>query len=194
MKGEGSVTFWQLKVLLIVQKAHFVRALDKTFCLAQQFKIKMTDYEKFRSKVGSDFQLQWPQLSGVLSITSTDLVQDLLSKDPIVTVTEKLDGSNLCLSSGSWIASRRRVILDNPSQHDLDKYMFCGVSLSSIGQLMPKLKLIAQDLKSYFMDRDFEVMLYGEWIQKVEKCFIWYSKSVGCVSCSRNDVSFVLFL
>jgi hypothetical protein len=71
----------------------------------------MIKKSKFGAKAGSEFLLQWPQIPGVLSVATTSLVQELLVRNPTVTVTEKLDGSNLCLSSADWIASRRRVIL-----------------------------------------------------------------------------------
>ena len=127
----------------------------------------MLKKRNFRAKVGSEFQLQWPQIPGVLSVASTDLVRDLLVKNPTVTVTEKLDGSNLCLSSEDWVASRRRIILEGPSEAVLNKTKFCGVALSSLSDVLPKLKSLSEDVKVYFDDQDLEVLLYGEWIQKV---------------------------
>lgn len=117
-------------------------------------------------KVGSELQLQWPQTPGVLSVHSVNLIQDLLFKNPMMTVTEKLDGSNLCLSSAGWVASRRRIILENPNQAELDNTKFCGVALSSIGDVQIKLKNIAEEVKTHFDDKELEVLLYGEWIQK----------------------------
>lgn len=121
----------------------------------------------FCAKVGSEFRLQWPQIPGVLSVATTELIQDLLVRNPTVTVTEKLDGSNLSLSSEGWVASRRRIILENPTQAVLNKTKFCGVALSSLGEVLTKLKNLSEDVKVYFDGQDLEVLLYGEWIQKV---------------------------
>ena len=121
----------------------------------------------FRCPVGSEFKLQWPQIPNVLSITSVDQIMALLELNPLTTLTEKLDGSNLCLSSGDWIASRRRVILDSPTQEDLNKYKFCGEPLGTLGEVLPKVRVIAEEIQDYFPGLDLELLMYGEWMQKV---------------------------
>ena len=124
--------------------------------------------QTFRCPVGAEFQLQWPQILGVLSVTSVDQVQTHLKSNPTTTVTEKLDGSNLCISSESWVASRRRVILDRPTEEELKKNKFCGENLSSLSQVFPKLNDLANEVKKkYFPGLELEILLYGEWIQKV---------------------------
>ncbi len=126
----------------------------------------------FRCPVGAELKFQWPQILGVLSVTSVDQVQTLLKTNPMATVTEKLDGSNLCVSSENWVASRRRVILDNPTEEELKKYKFCGESLSSLSLVFPKLNVLAEEVRKHFPGLELEVLLYGEWIQKV--CFnLW---------------------
>ena len=48
-------------------------------------------------------------------------------------ITFKLDGSNMCVGSNGLVASRRKIILQNPSDEDLNKSKFCGMPL---GQYM----------------------------------------------------------
>jgi hypothetical protein len=67
------------------------------------------------------------------------------------------------------VASRRRVILDNPTEEELKKYKFCGESLSSLSLVFPKLNVLAEEVRKHFPGLELEVLLYGEWIQKV--CF-----------------------
>jgi hypothetical protein len=140
----------------------------------------MAKKNPFQCSVGSEFQLQWPQIQGVLSISSTEEILNLLEENPVTTVTEKLDGSNLCLSSAQWVASRRRVILDRPTEEELTKHKFCGVALTTLAQVLPKVSKLAEDMKKYFPNREFEVLLYGEWIQKVfiTKIIIIHNSSI----------------
>ena len=66
------------------------------------------------------------------------------------------------------MASRRRVILDRPAEEELKKTKFCGENLSSLSLVFPKLNALADEVKmKYFPGLELEVLLYGEWIQKV---------------------------
>jgi hypothetical protein len=133
----------------------------------ERIKMATNSKSQFQCPVGAEFLLQWPQILGVLSVTSVEQVQTLLKSNPVTTVTEKLDGSNLCLSSENWVASRRRVILDRPSEEELKKTKFCGENLSSLSLVFPKLNALANEVKKHFPHLELEVLLYGEWIQKV---------------------------
>jgi len=126
-----------------------------------------SDGGEMTQKVGSNFLFEWPKIFGVLSTTSVEKIHSLLMDNPIVTVTEKLDGSNLCLSSEGWIASRRRIILVDPTQTQLDAYKFNGVSLASLESLLPKVKQVAEKIRLVLKNfEEIEILLFGEWIQK----------------------------
>jgi len=82
-------------------------------------------------------------------------------------VAEKLDGSNVAVTSAGVIASRRNILLARPTPGDLDKTKFSGVKLHSVADMFPKLKRLKRSLEEqYFPGLNVEVILYGELVQK----------------------------
>ena len=128
------------------------------------------------SDSSTDFKLPWPKVQNLISTTALGTVMQLHSQNLIVAISEKLDGSNICLSSAKWIASRRKIIVKPNFQNNfttfentLAQQKFCNQSLASLSHLFSKL----ENIKTHLNDTmclnnlaDFEVLLYGEWMQK----------------------------
>ena len=81
---------------------------------------------------------QWPEIPSVY--LAKEAMIEHLSQDHIALVSEKIDGSNLSVSSAGVVASRRKVILTNPSGADLEKTKFAGESLRSLKPILGNLK------------------------------------------------------
>ena len=108
---------------------------------------------------------QWPEIPSVY--LAKEAMIEHLSQDHIALVSEKIDGSNLSVSSAGVVASRRKVILTNPSGADLEKTKFAGESLRSLKPILANLKSM---LKSVFnpmlqSSQKLEIIVYGEWVQ-----------------------------
>ena len=147
----------------------------------------------------STFMHQWPEIPTVLSfekcwsnllnyntISVTELPNITLPAPSTVVVSEKLDGSNICICSNGIVASRRKIILKNPSMTELDNTKFCGVPLGNhIATCLEKVSNIAQYIRAklyeickttepffrmdemrHALDERIEVCVYGEWIHR----------------------------
>jgi len=112
---------------------------------------------------GSVFTKQWPEIKHVFQ--SDNLVLYLSKNIPGV-VSEKLDGSNLAVTSSGLICSRRNILLKNPSKEQLDKFKFSGVNFSKLVGIFEKVTALKSHFQTIFPFLDFEVILYGELIQK----------------------------
>ena len=64
-------------------------------------------HQSVQVEPGDDFKYQWPQINSVY--IAKNLMVDLLTENPIALVSEKLDGSNLSVSSNGVVASRRKI-------------------------------------------------------------------------------------
>ena len=114
---------------------------------------------------GARLKYQWPSTPNVVSILSTDQIKETLNKNPIVSVSEKLDGSNICISSNGWIASRRVILVNNFFEDDLSTVKLVGSSLSSLKQFEENIRAIHGELQRCIKIQDFQTLLYGEWLQ-----------------------------
>lgn len=114
---------------------------------------------------GARLKYQWPSTPNVVSILSTDQIKETLNKNPIVSVSEKLDGSNICISSNGWIASRRVILVNNFFEDDLSTIKLVGSSLSSLKQFEENIRAIHGELQRCIKIQDFQTLLYGEWLQ-----------------------------
>merc|ERR1719234_356048 len=85
----------------------------------------------------------------------------------MVLVSEKYDGSNLAVSSKGVVASRRTILLVQPTLEDLTKFTFQKVSLSKLDGMSDKLSKLNKGVKSLLPDKCLtidEVLVYGELI------------------------------
>ena len=113
-----------------------------------------------------DFKYQWPAIQCVHS-ASADTWSSAVSGR--VFVTEKLDGSCLALCSQGIVASRRKVLATvNHDQYDsLEKVKFSGSKLIILKQhLSCDLFNLKGKLADTLSHSEFEVIVYGEWINK----------------------------
>ena len=113
--------------------------------------------------IGSVFTKQWPEIKHVFHST---LLGHYTNEKTVGLVAEKLDGSNVAVTSRKVIASRRNVLLSNPSAEELQKFKFSGVKLHAVANLFERLGQLEQSLQKYFPFLGIEVILYGELIQK----------------------------
>ena len=116
-------------------------------------------------KKGTEFKLQWPSTPSVLSIKTTGLIEEVLKENPLVTVSEKLDGSNICISSGGWIASRRVILVEDFKSGEIDKVRFNRASLQCFKSIGPKVITIHNTLASSLGIANFQTLIYGEYLQ-----------------------------
>ena len=82
-------------------------------------------------------------------------------------VSEKYDGSNLAVSSKGLVASRRTILLVEPTQQDLIKFTFQQVSLGKLYGTIDKLSKLKKGFVSLLPDGRLtidEVLVYGELI------------------------------
>ena len=82
-------------------------------------------------------------------------------------VSEKFDGSNIAITSRGVVASRRKVLLMQPTQLELEKFTFSGVNLAKVAGMFEHLKRLETELKNIvtLIELD-EAIVYGELIQK----------------------------
>ena len=63
-------------------------------------------------------------------------------------MSEKYDGSNLAVTSCGVVASRRKVLLCQPTVEELAKYSFQGVGLAKVAGMFEKLKELEIQLRT----------------------------------------------
>lgn len=120
----------------------------------------------FKVTKGAEFMLQWPLTQNIVSESSVPEVHLQISSNPRASVTEKLDGSNVCVSTSGWIASRRQIIIEDINKVDLSKKKFAGLPLTSLKEVYLRLKEAGIEAAKELTVREVEVLLYGEWLQR----------------------------
>ena len=113
------------------------------------------------SAPGSLFTNQWPEIKHIFQSSS---FTSLLGQRPFV--SEKLDGSNLALSSRGVISSRRTVLLNRPDSYTLLNYKFSGVKLNQVYSLLPNLEQLENRFSSMYPMLTVQCLVYGELIQQ----------------------------
>lgn len=73
--------------------------------------------------VGSPNAFPWPSIDCV--VDSGPELRRLLNRKATAVVTEKLDGSNLCVHSNGVVASRRIVLANNSGLEDFKNLRYC---------------------------------------------------------------------
>ena len=115
------------------------------------------------NSIGSLFTKQWPEMRHIFQSVH---LSHYLTSGARGWVAEKLDGSNVAVTSSGVIASRRNILLANPTPEELDKTKFSGVKLHSVADMFPKLNKLKRSVEQYFPFLSVEVILYGELVQK----------------------------
>ena len=115
-------------------------------------------------ETGQTLLHQWPEIPSVY--LAKEAMIEHLSQNHIALVSEKLDGSNMSISSAGVVASRRKVILTNPTSADLEKTQFAGESLCSVKPILVNLKSMLKSVfNPMFPSQKLEIIVYGEWVQ-----------------------------
>ena len=114
-----------------------------------------------------DEEDQWPPTLNFINVNND--VAELLDENLNVFVSEKLDGSNLSISSNGVIASRKKILLRDPSEENLMITEFMHSTLISVKLIVQAMK----DMKTEFLkllclpnSENFDVTIFGEWILK----------------------------
>ena len=115
------------------------------------------------NSIGSLFTKQWPEMRHIFQ---SGHLSHYLTSGARGWVAEKLDGSNVAVTSSGVIASRRNILLANPTPGELDKTKFSGVKLHTVADMFPKLNKLKRTVEQYFPFLSVEVILYGELVQK----------------------------
>lgn len=118
----------------------------------------------FAVKKGAELRLQWPQIQNIVSIDTTEEVFEKLKSNQLCSVTEKLDGCNLSVSSSGWISSRRQILVENVELTDLSKVKFNGQKLTNLKDIWLKVVESQAELQACLSTVNFELIIYGEFI------------------------------
>ena len=111
--------------------------------------------------IGAAHPFSWPKINGFHTSSSAEEMVHHLKANKVWNVTEKLDGSNVCISTQGWISSRKQII----SNRDNPKTVFQNVPLKNVSLLISKLDTLKDLLqKHFFQGKELEVLLYGELI------------------------------
>ena len=113
---------------------------------------------------GCEFNRQWPKIQPIFQSPNLETYG---TENPTVLVSEKYDGSNLAVSSKGVVASRRTILLVQPTLEDLTKFTFQKVSLAKLDGMFDKLSKLKKGDKSLLPDKSLtidEVLVYGELI------------------------------
>ncbi len=105
----------------------------------------------------------WPSIE---SVSSEKKLPQLM--DAPADVSEKLDGSNISLSSRGLICSRRLVLFNRPgSRSELASRRFSGITLEGLWSPLMAMPGVESALRmKVFPDRDLVVTVYGELVQE----------------------------
>ena len=113
--------------------------------------------------VGQRHPHPWPKIIGFHTQGAVDKVLRHMRDDRIWNVTEKLDGSNLTISTEGWIASRNLII----GKRGTETLKFQGLSIEKdrLETLFESACRLKEHFKlNLFENVDFELTLYGELI------------------------------
>jgi len=125
---------------------------------------KCSGLTSVKDSKGSEFSRQWPKIQ---TIFQSPNLETYGSENPTVLVSEKYDGSNLAVSSKGVVASRRTILLVQPTQQDLANFTFQNVSLGKLDGTFDKLSKLKKGFVSLLPDVQLaidEVLVYGELI------------------------------
>ena len=118
---------------------------------------------EMNTKVSDDDQ--WPKTQNFINVNND--VAELLDENPYVFVSEKLDGSNLSISSSGVIASRRKILLRDASEENLKKTEFMHSTLISVINVVQAMKALKKEFLELLClpnSHNFDLTIYGEWI------------------------------
>ena len=142
-------------------KYKYARCAKRIFSLLST--LNMTSW----IRIGASHPFPWPRTLGFQALNAREIMVQRLKENKIYSISEKLDGCNVCISSEGYIASRNYVIESKRFSRNLNAFKWQGIPMHDGVLLMEK----AQHLKSLlakqiFKGLEFEVLLYGELMKK----------------------------
>lgn len=112
--------------------------------------------------VGSKFSKQWPS---IIRLGKSTHLAEYSSEATVGLVSEKYDGSNIAITSGKVVASRKSVLLSHPTEEEILQAKFLKVSLAKVSGMFPKLEKLETQFRTMLPGIDIEdVIVYGEFI------------------------------
>lgn len=114
------------------------------------------------NSVGSVFTKQWPEMKHIFQLDNLQKYADQGNGF----VAEKLDGSNVAISSNHIISSRRNILMKNPTEQEMMTFKFSGVTFIKLVGIFHKLRDLVNHFAEIFPFLDIELILYGELVQK----------------------------
>jgi len=118
-------------------------------------------------RLGSPHPYPWPRTLGFHSENARETILEHLKENKIYSISEKLDGCNICVSSDGFIASRNFVIATKRYSRNLESFKWQGIPMHDGVALMEKaLNLKSLLAKQILKGIDFQVLLYGELMKK----------------------------
>ena len=110
-------------------------------------------------KIGQELAYPWPHIDGFYNTKATEKIIKSLEKNEFYHISEKFDGSNICLSSQGWVSGRKNVFA---VEEILETTNFQGVKCERLIQVLSNLKKWKNsDFETQKID---EILLYGEFI------------------------------
>ena len=160
--------------------------------------------------VGSLFDYPFPSIESILKESSIEPLKKAILENKKWSISEKLHGCNMALSSQLYVASKKRILANVFEKSDLSETTFQQVSLKHLNKAWKKIENFQTVLKyecqmdMNLCDND-ELIIYGEFIcngtatskydvynYKAQKIFPgqFYAFGVGFVFGAGKDLDF----
>ena len=119
------------------------------------------EWKKFPLDEGkSPNTLPWPKINHFYVANS---LLNHLNAGTKACVMEKLDGSNLLITSDGRLYSRRVLVMQQPTEKKLKHKKFSTLSMEQLWQPMLQCRKLKETVAAWF-DVEVEVLVYGEFI------------------------------
>lgn len=118
--------------------------------------------------VGSKFKFPFPSVNSILNASSVEPLITAINENKKWSISQKLHGCNVAVSSQLYVASRRFVIANAFQENHLSDFTFQKTSLEHLHPLLKKIEHLHTILKNECeLEVDFskdELLIYGEFI------------------------------
>ncbi|EFX63523.1 hypothetical protein DAPPUDRAFT_119140 [Daphnia pulex] len=112
------------------------------------------------AKINEEFKYQWSKTIGFFTHGKDHIISELINKNGMYYVSEKLDGSNMAVSTEGYIASRHKIIA---TTDQVTKFQ--SLSLEHVIPLFDAVNELHSQLKTIFFPHyNFKVIVYGEFM------------------------------
>jgi len=113
-------------------------------------------------KINDTFIYQWSKTPGFFTKNKESIIDLHLQINDAWYVSEKLDGSNMAISTDGYIASRHKIIATRDNCNT-----FQGLPLNHVVPLLDAVEMLQDHLETAFFSKyNFKLILYGEFMPK----------------------------